>query len=174
VPLDQPRQRGATVLHLATPADLGHERMLTRFDAVMALLLDAVERTFVETDGSWAERMHAALGTLLGLATAHPREARLCTVEIFDAGERGRELRDRAMARFMKLCEAGYAYSGVPIPSRLAPQVAAGAVFELVRTHATEDRLDHLPDALPTASLIVLSPIVGRDEALRVSDSVTS
>jgi hypothetical protein len=169
VALEQPRERGGAALHLATPADLGHERLLTRFDALMELLLDAVERTFVETEGPWAERMHAALGSLLDLAAAHPREARLCTIEIFEAGERGRELRDRAMARFMKLCEAGYAYSGVPVPSRLMPQVAAGAVFELIRAHAGESRVDRLPDALPTAALIVLSPIVGRDEALRVA-----
>jgi hypothetical protein len=77
------------------------------------------------------------------------------------------------MARFQRLCEAGYSESGVPIPSRLMPQIAAGAVFELIRSHADERRLDVLPDALPTADLIVLSPIVGREEALRVAGDVT-
>jgi hypothetical protein len=166
---ERTRERGATALHLAEDADLDHERMLTRYDAVMEYALEALEQTFVETDGDWAERMYAAIGQLLGLAAANSREAHLCTVGIFEAGGRGLERRDRSMARFMRLCEAGYSQAGVPIPSRLMPQVAAGAVFELIRSHAADGRLDDLMDALPTAALIVLAPIVGRDEALRVA-----
>jgi len=168
------RERGATVLHLADPADLDHARMLARYDAVMELALDALERTFVETDGSWAERIHAAIGQLLGLAATNPREAWLCTIEVFDAGARGLERHDRSMARFQQLCAAGYSEAGVPIPSRLMPQIAAGAVFELIRSHADERRLEVLPEALPTAALIVLSPIVGREEALRVAGSTST
>lgn len=170
-PVELARERGATALHVAEDADPGHERLLARYDEVVETALRAVEQTFVETDGTWSERMHAALAQLLGLAAANPIEARLCTVGIFEAGERGRERRDRSMARFMRLCEAGYNEAGAPLPSRLMPQVAAGAVFELVRSHASESRLDALPDALPTAALIVLSPIVGRDEALRVASA---
>jgi hypothetical protein len=173
LPAEVVRERGGAALHLAQPADLDHARLLARYDLLMDLALDALEQTFVETDGNWGERMLAAIGRLLALAAANPREARLCTVDIFEAGQRGLDRRDRSMARFMKLCEAGYSQAGVPIPSRLMPQVAAGAVFELVRSHAAEGRLDDLPDALPTAALIVLSPIVGRDEALRVAESVT-
>ena len=161
-------------LHLTEALDVDHERMLARYDAAMEIAHDALEQAFVETDGTWAERMYAAIGQLLGLAAANPSEARLCTVEIFAAGSRGLARRDESMTRFMRLCEAGYSQAGVPIPSRLMPQVAAGAVFELIRSHAAEDRLDDLLHALPTAALIVLAPIVGRDEALRVADSATS
>lgn len=168
---ERERERGAAALHLAETTDQDHERLLTDYDALMDFALEALERTFVETEGTWSERMHAAIGHLLGLAAANPREARLCTVEIFKAGQSGLARRDRSMARFMRLCEAGYSQAGVPVPSRLMPQVAAGAVFELIRSHAAEDRLDDLPAALPTAALIVLSPIVGRDEALLVAST---
>jgi hypothetical protein len=163
------RERGATVLHLAEPSDLDHARMLARYEAVMEIALDTLERTFVDTDGTWAERIHAAIGQLFALAAANPHEAQLCTIGIFEAGPSGLARRDRSMLRFQRLCEAGYSEAGVPIPSRLMPQVAAGAVFEIVRSHTAENRLADLPDALPTAALIVLSPIVGRDEALRVA-----
>ena len=78
------------------------------------------------------------------------------------------------MLRFMRLCEAGYSQSGLPLPTNLMPQVIAGAVFELIRSHASDDRLERLPDALPTALLIVLAPILGRDQALRVADASTA
>ena len=78
------------------------------------------------------------------------------------------------MLRFMRLCELGYARAEPAGPSmRLAPQVVAGAVFELIRSHVVENRLERLPEALPTAVLIVLAPVVGRDEALRVAEATT-
>jgi hypothetical protein len=47
--------------------------------------------------------------------------------------------------------------------------MAAGALFELIRSHASENRLARLPDALPTALLVVLAPVVGRDAALALA-----
>lgn len=171
---DPTRERGGAALHLAEVPDPDHERLLDEYDAAIDQALSSVELTFVEHDGPWAERIAAAVAHLFALATANPRQARLCTVDVFEAGQRGLERRDRTMHRFMRLCEAGYGQSGASMPTHLAPQLVAGAVFELIRSHATENRLADLPHALPSALLIVLAPIVGRDEALAVADSVTS
>jgi hypothetical protein len=169
-PAGPERERGAAALHLAEPADPGHERLLAEYDAVMELALTELEGAFVDAEGDWAERMHAALARLLGLAAANPELAYLCTVDIVATGQEGLDRRDRWLQRFMGLCEAAYAQSEMPgPPTALQSNVVAGAVFELIRSHAAEDRLDRLPDALPTATLIAISPIVGRDVALRIA-----
>ncbi len=161
------RERG--VLHVAPDED--RERLLAEYDAAMETALEQMEQAFLDTPGDWAARMRAALTQLLGLAAANPEQARMCTIGVFDAGQAGVEHRDVWMSRFMGLCQAGYSQSGIPgVPTRLIPSIAAGAIFELIRSHVTDDRLAQLPQALPTAVLIVLAPILGRDEALQVAE----
>jgi hypothetical protein len=112
---------------------------------------------------------------LVSLTSRNHVRALVCTVRILEAGAAGVQRRDVGMARFMGLCQAGYSQSGAaPAPSDLVPSIAAGALFELIRTHTTDDRLDQLPEALPTAVLIVLAPILGRDEALALAASPTA
>jgi len=164
------RSRGASMLHLLELPDPGHELLLARYDAVMEEALRRLEAAFLDAGGDWVEQMRAALAHLLALAAANPELTRLATIEIFEAGQPGLDRRDDWMLRFMGLCETGYAQSGLlRPPTELMGQVVVGAVFELIRSHATEDRLDQLSDALPTATLIVLSPIIGRDAALQAA-----
>jgi hypothetical protein len=162
------RRRGE--LRAVEEPDLDHEWLLATYDGAMAYALGEMEQTFLDTPGEWSERMRAALERLLALAAANPEPAHLCTIGIFDAGARGLARRDHWIGRFMELCRAGYEQSDTAgAPSRLIPPVAAGAVFELIRSHVAENRLAQLPDALPTATLIVLAPILGRDEAIRTA-----
>lgn len=146
--------------------------VLTAYDETMEVALRGVEQAFMDAAGGWAERMRAAIARLVELAVANPELTRLCTVEIFDAGQRGIDRRDRAMLRFIRLCEHGYAHEAPGgLSTRLMPQLVAGAVFELIRSHVVENRLEHLLESLPTVTLIVLAPVVGRDEALRIAET---
>jgi hypothetical protein len=161
---------GAPLAVSATVADEHADRLLAAYDDAMARALRGLEEGYLAADGIWAERMRAAIARLLELASDNPELTQLCTVDVFDAGQRALEHRDRWMSRFMRLSEAGYAQeSFAGPPTRLLPQIVAGGVFELIRSHAVENRLDTLADALPAATLIVLAPAVGRDEALRVA-----
>jgi hypothetical protein len=165
---ERERERGAD--HPVEAPDPYHERMLADYDAAMEMAFAEIEHAFLVADGDWAERMRIALARLLTLASRNPEQARLCTIRIFEAGAAGLERRDVWMARFTGLCDSGYAQSGrADGPPRLISPIAAGALFELIRTHATEDRLERLPEALPTAVLVVLAPVVGRDAALALA-----
>lgn len=162
------RARGSE--HAIEAPDPGHERLLADYDAAMGTALAEIEHAFLVCDGDWAQRMRVALERLLTLAARNPAQARLCTVGVFDAGAAGLERRDVWLARFAGLCQAGYSQSGAAVaPPRLTAAIAAGSLFELIRSHASENRLAKLPDALPTAVLIVLAPVVGRDAALALS-----
>jgi hypothetical protein len=165
---ERDRERGEE--HPAEAPDLDHERLLTDYDAAMELAFAEIEHAFLVADGDWAERMRIALARLLTLAARNPEQTRLCTIRVFEAGALGLERRDVWMARFTGLCESGYAQSGLGDgPPRLISPIAAGALFELIRTHASEDRLERLPEALPTAVLVVLAPVVGREAALALA-----
>jgi hypothetical protein len=165
---ERERERGAG--HPVEAADLDHERLLADYDAAMEVALAEIEHAFLVADGDWATRMHVALGRLLTLAARNPEQARLCTIRVFEAGQAGLARRDVWMRRFTGLCQHGYAASGTADgPPPVVSPMAAGALFELIRSHASENRLDKLPEALPTASLIVLAPVLGRDAALALA-----
>jgi hypothetical protein len=162
------RERGAE--HPVEAADLDHERLLADYEAAMEMAFAEIEHAFLVCDGDWPERMRVALERLLTLAARNPEQARLCTIRVFEAGAAGVKRREVWMDRFAGLCRSGYAHSGMDAaPSRLSAPIAAGALFELIRAHATDGRLAQLPDALPTAVLIVLAPVLGRDAALELA-----
>jgi hypothetical protein len=162
------RERGAG--HPVEAPDPDHERLLADYDAAMTVAFAEIEHAFLIADGDWPERMRVALERLLVLAARNPEQARLCTIRVFEAGQSGLARRDVWMARFTGLCQSGYAQSGAHEgPPRLISPIAAGALFELIRSHASDGRLAQLPDALPTAVLVVLAPVLGRDAALALA-----
>lgn len=163
---ERDRPRGAD--HPAEAPDLDHERLLADYDAAMEVALAEVEHAFLLSGGDWPERMRAALARLLQLAARNPKQTRLCTIEVFAAGAAGLAHRDEWLGRFARLCDAGLAVRG-PDTGRLTAPLTTGALFELVRAHAAEGRLDQLEAALPTVLLIVLAPAIGRDAALALA-----
>jgi len=165
---ERERERGAD--HPLEAPDPEFERLLADYDAAMEVAFAEMEHAFLVADGDWAERMRTALERLLTLAARNPEQAELCTIRVFEAGPAGLERRDVWMARFSGLCQAGYAAADPNSrPPRLISPIAAGALFELIRAHASDGRLAQLPEALPTAVLIVLAPVLGRDAALALA-----
>lgn len=164
---ERARERGDE--HPVEAADLDHARLLADFDAAMEVALAETEHAFLIADGDWGERIRVALARLLDLAARFPAQARLCTVEVFGAGLAGLERRDVWLDRFVALCQSGYVVSGADPQPRVVSPLAAGALFELIRSHAEENRLAALPAALPTAVLIVTAPVLGRDAALALA-----
>lgn len=165
---ERERERGAE--HPVEAPDLDHERLLADYDAAMEVAYAEVEHAFLLADGDWAGRMRVAVARLLTLAARNPDQTRLCTIRVFEAGPAGLARRDAWMADFAELCETGYAQAGGGgRPPRLISPIATGALFELIRSHASDGRLAQLPEALPTALLVVLAPVVGRDAALALA-----
>jgi hypothetical protein len=165
---ERERERGAD--HPAEAPDVDHDLLLADYDAAMEIAFTEIEHAFLVAEGDWPQRMRVALERLLRLAAGNPEKARLCTIRVFEAGPAGLGRRDVWMARFTGLCEAGYAAAdGGEQPPRLISSIAAGSLFELIRVHASEGRLAKLPEALPTAVLILVAPVVGRDAALALA-----
>jgi AcrR family transcriptional regulator len=163
----------------AERAGLAPGAFARHFDSVEQCVLGAFEATaeqayavsadaYVQTQGSWAEAVHAALAQLLEFLAGCPELTRMCIVEALYAGSPALEHRDHVLARFADFLEPGYAQSPSP-PPEVVSEAISGGVYELIRAQAVERRLEALPAALPEATVIALSPFVGSAEAERLA-----
>jgi len=158
--------RSVFALHFESEEDC----LLAAYDAAAEQAFSAAAAAFVATAGSWAEATHSALDALLEYAAETPTFARLAEQALIHGGERAVARRGQVLDLFMEFLEPGYVIAGEPPEApRTASHLIAGAVYELLRRHVAEDRLVELPYALPEVTLIVLSPFVGREEALRIA-----
>ena len=144
------------------------ECLLGAFEAAAEQAYAASADAYMQTPGSWAEAVHAALAQLLDFLAGCPELTRMCIVEALYAGSPALERRDHALARFADFLEPGYSQSADPPPG-VVSEAISGGVYELIRAHAVERRLEALPEALPEATLIALSPFVGSAEAERLA-----
>jgi AcrR family transcriptional regulator len=143
------------------------ECLLAAFDAGAEQALRASSDAYVRTPGSWAEAVHTGLAGLLGSLSGSPAMTRLCMVDAL-AVKPVLDRRDRVLGRFADFLEPGFAQAPDPPPT-VVSEAISGGIFELIRVHAVERRLESLPDSLPTVTLIALSPFVGNEHAERLA-----
>jgi hypothetical protein len=128
----------------------------------------AAAEAYMATPGSWGEAVHATLAGLLEFLATAPDRTRACVLAATEGGPRALEQRDRTLARFVEFLEPGYAASDEP-PPQVVGEAIAGGIYELVRAHVLEARIELLPNALPDATLLALSPFLGASEAERLA-----
>lgn len=114
----------------------------------------------------WATR--AALAELLAFLARQPEQTETCMA--VDPGEHRAALmhRDRVVERFAALLRPGFAIPPQPPPPVVAEAIGGG-ILELIRIYVEERRVDDLPSALPSATLIALTPFVGSERAERLA-----
>jgi AcrR family transcriptional regulator len=144
--------------------------LLAAHDAALGHAFGAAAHAFLRTGGTWAEATRAALAGMLEVAAGSPALTQLCMTAAFHESERAAERHNRAIELFTGFLEPGYATSGEPAAgTRLTREMIAGGIFELIRAHVVEQRLDELPNALPSVTILTLTPFVGREEAGRMA-----
>lgn len=142
--------------------------MLAAFDAVADQAFAATADAFVHSAGGWPDAVHAALARLLDFLAGSSAVTRMCVVEALQTGTAALARRDRALDRFADFLEPGYELAEPP-PPPITSEAVSGSVFELIRGHVADHRLDDLPRALPTATVVALAPFVGPREAERIA-----
>lgn len=144
--------------------------LLAAHASALGHVFGAATRAFLGAGGSWAEATRAGLAEMLEVTAGAPALTRLCITAAFQGGERAAERHSRAMELFTGLLEPGYLATGERAGgARLTREMIAGGIFELIRTHAIEQRLDELPEALPSVTILTLTPFVGKEEADRIA-----
>jgi AcrR family transcriptional regulator len=148
------------------------ECLLAAYDAAIGQAFSAAAQGFMSAPGTWAEGSTAALGGLLRFLGGAPAFVRLCVFELPKTGACGRSHQARAQEQFAEFLAPGYARSDADgADPELVAEVVVGGIFDIVRQHATEGRIDELPRALPQVTLLALAPFVGAGEARRLADT---
>jgi AcrR family transcriptional regulator len=139
------------------------ECFLTVLDEFVREALDAVTAV-VGTASSWAEAVHLAVGAFIEYLVGHQALIRMAFIDLFEVGPGMIDRMTKSIDDFTKLLLA----SG-PTPRRgpaVAAEAVTGAVWSIVASYATNDRLRFLPCLVDHITFIVLSPYMGPKVAI--------
>lgn len=142
------------------------------FDALFADLL-AVALDAFRGDGSWPERLAAALRAVLATLEADRLVARICFVEALTAGPCAARVRNEAMTRF------GVLYRPEPdersvSTAGLTSRMLAGGVADIVYRRLVTDPGGDLRALLPDILRPTLTVQLGPAEARRTTDRLVA
>lgn len=137
-------------------------------DQAFAVAADA----FAGTAESWERGVQAAIAELFDFLAQRAGETKACVVTDCGGGAEALARRDRTIERFTQLLQPGFSAATAPPPPVVAEAIGGG-IYELVRGHVLERRLEHLPSAAPDATVIALSPFIGPDGAAALASSTS-
>ncbi|HYI81093.1 MAG TPA: hypothetical protein VEW67_09560 [Thermoleophilaceae bacterium] len=124
----------------------------------------ATAAAYSREPGSWESAVEAAIGQLFDFLASRPAQTNACIVDHCGTGPGALARRDRVLDRFVELLLPGFAATATP-PRPVVAEAIAGGIYELVRGHVLERRLDDLPAAVPDAVVVVLSPFIGAERS---------
>jgi hypothetical protein len=125
----------------------------------------ATAEAYTTARGGWEQAVHAAIAALFEFLAARAPQTSACIVADCGAGRDALASRDRTIARFVELLRPGFEATQ-PAPPPVVGEAIGGGIYELVRGHVLERRLGELPDAVPDATVVALSPFIGAAEAI--------
>lgn len=135
-------------------------------DEAFAATADA----FAQEQGNWELAVRSAIAALFDFLADRPDQTMACIVGDWGARPDALERLDQTIDRFAELLRPGFAAASVPPPPVIAEAIGGG-IYELVRTHVLERRLEDLPGAIPNATVLALAPFMGVDEAVQLAGS---
>ncbi|NLT04869.1 MAG: hypothetical protein GXY03_01030 [Solirubrobacterales bacterium] len=131
----------------------------------------AAAAAYLAAPHGWQAGVHAALAEVLDLLAREEEETVRCSV-LATPTLAGMTERNRLVERFAGLLGPRTEATDVARPDILAEAVGE-SVLELIGSYVAERRVGELPDALPTATLLALTPFVGSDAAEELAGSAS-
>ena len=145
--------------------DSKEDCFLAAYDVLLDNLLGEATDAFESKSGApWAERIAAALESLLEHLSAHPEEARFAIVEVLAAGPKALARRDAALRQFTGFLEAGRSETSVELPG-ITSIALAGGINELLYSEILHGAVTRLPSRLPDLMFWVALPFLGAEGA---------
>jgi AcrR family transcriptional regulator len=180
---DVATERGAanvTVAHVTERSGVSRRTFYEVFDDREDCLLAAFEQALefacervlpaYRSQGSWRERVRAALGALLSFVDEEPVVGKLLIVESSSGGPRTLERRGQAIARVMGAVDEGRGEAKSASSLPLTAEGIVGGVFSVIHSRLAEaDRGPLVELVNPLMSMIVL-PYLGAGAARRELD----
>jgi AcrR family transcriptional regulator len=145
--------------------DSKEDCFLAAYDVLLDNLLGEAGNAFESRAGApWAERIAAALGTLLEHLSVHPDEARFAIVDVLAAGPKALARRDAALRQFAGFLESGRSETTVELPG-ITSMALAGGINELLYSEILHGAVSRLPSRLPDLMFWVTLPFLGAEGA---------
>jgi hypothetical protein len=128
----------------------------------------AAAAAYAATPQGWERAVRAAIAALFEFLVDRPTQTSACVAGEHAAGQDALARRDQLIDRFVTLLRPGFAAADRSPPPVVAEAIGGG-IYELVRSHVLERRLDRLTEAIPDATVVALSPFLGPADALEVA-----
>lgn len=167
-----------TVAEIAARASISQATFYSHFADKQAALVAAVDSAGSQMLGvampaarrapDWPNAIRAAIGGACAFYASEPDLARLAVVEIYAAGPTALTQRERRFGAFLELLEPAFATA--PHTKPIVADLVLGAVWTLVYEQIVTEETESLPQVAPLATYMILSPFLGGEEALRVSN----
>ena len=115
----------------------------------------------------WAEAVRATQEAMFLYGVQEPEYARLGAVEMYAAGKRALEQRERVTEQMEALLEPGYELA--PEAPPITGEAIGGALYALFYDHVKQKGPERLAELVPWAVYVTLTPFLGGDEAYAVA-----
>jgi AcrR family transcriptional regulator len=140
--------------------------MVAALDAASAQMMAAALPAFRRGHG-WAGSVRDTQEAMFRFAALEPEYGRLGAVEMYAAGRPALEQREAVTEGMEGLLAAGFELA--PEAPALAPEAIGGALYAMLYDFVKAHGPERLPELLPAAAYITLSPFLGAEEAYAVA-----
>jgi AcrR family transcriptional regulator len=148
------------------------DAFLVAYEIGQAKALGLVERAYDAHD-DWRYGVRAALEALFRFLAGEPVFAHMAMIDVLAASERTSARALKGAAPFAQMLQPGLDLSGNGHRrSDLTVDAIAGGLFELMLSHALQNRMRELPVLVPRATFFALAPFIGGKAAGEVATGV--
>jgi AcrR family transcriptional regulator len=148
-----------------------YEHFVTKEDAMVAALDSGAQKMLAEAmpafrraqGSSWQNAIQATQEAMFTFGVQEPEYARLGAVEIFGAGTRALEEREKVTELMEALLKPGYEVN--PDVPQITAEAIGGALYALFYDHVRQKGAKRLPEIVPYVVYVTLVPFLGVEEA---------
>ena len=115
----------------------------------------------------WAHAVKGTQESMFLYGVGEPEYAQLGAVEVYAAGKRALDQREKVTEDFEALLEPGYELA--PQIPPITAEAIGGALYALFYDHMKEKGAERLPELVPWAVYVTLTPFIGAEEAYAVA-----
>jgi AcrR family transcriptional regulator len=143
------------------------EAMLATVDSGSARMLATTLPAFRRAT-DWPHAVRGAFAAMFAFCAAEPEYTRLGAVDVYAAGKRALEQRDRVMEGMEALLGPGYELN--PAASPIAGEAIGGAIYSMIYDQVNRSGPERMGEIVPLATYVTLAPFVGAEEACAVAN----
>jgi AcrR family transcriptional regulator len=146
-----------------------YEHFASKEDAMVAALDSGSQKMLAEAMPAfnrahdWPHKIQATQEAMFTFGVLEPEYARLGAVEIFGAGTRALEQREKVTEGMELLLAEGYKVN--PDVPQITAEAIGGALYALFYDHVRQKGAERLPEIVPPVVYVTLVPFLGPEEA---------